>query len=32
MTVAIDKVTAVRMYDKVKAAWAMERTALAKRM
>ena len=32
MTVAIDKVTAVRMYDKVKAAWAMERTALAKRI
>jgi type I restriction enzyme R subunit len=32
MTVAIDKVTAVRMYDKVKAAWAIERTALSKRI
>jgi type I restriction enzyme R subunit len=32
MTVAIDKVTAVRMYDKVKAAWAMERAALSRRI
>jgi len=32
MTVVIDKVTAVRMYDKVKAAWAIERTALSKRI
>jgi type I restriction enzyme R subunit len=31
MVVSIDKLTAVRMYDKVKAAWAKERTALAKR-
>jgi type I restriction enzyme R subunit len=30
--VAIDKLTAVRMYDKVQAAWAKERTALHKRI
>ncbi|HJX51964.1 MAG TPA: type I restriction endonuclease subunit R, partial [Polyangia bacterium] len=32
MVVSIDKLTAVRMYDKVKAAWARERTAVAKRL
>lgn len=32
MVVSIDKLTAVRMYDKVKAAWAKERTAVAKRL
>jgi type I restriction enzyme R subunit len=32
MVVSIDKVTAVRMYDKVQAAWAKEKAALAKRL
>ena len=32
MVVAIDKLTAVRMYDKVRAAWARERAALQKRI